>query len=446
MTPLLANFLAEAARSTPVVWEGDLCVAGGSCTGVFAAVRAARLGLSVALVEENVIFGGMATAAQVNEWHSLDDIHDCSRIIGGLTVEILDRLRVRGALLELPAGQRGRFRFNSAELAAELDELVTANRIRPFLAARCVTAVRDGPRVLAAVIEDKSGRRALRAARFIDATGDGDLLRRAGFTATRSDRLQPVSAQALVGGLAHREAWSTVSARAYASGYPLGNSAPWFMDYPGSSDLVNVYGPRMSGVDGSDAEHLTTALLAGRRHIRTLLDTYRATLKNVPVVIAWPHALGVRQTWQATCLHRLTGEELMRGQEFPDTIARGTYPIDIHHSGGTLLRYLDGREEIVAADGSRRHARWRNVSESPACYHIPYRCLVPREAENLLVAGRLLDADTEAFGGVRVMVNMNQTGEAVGVAAALSLGTGRPVAEVAPEDLVAALREGGSCL
>jgi len=53
----------EPAREVPVVWEGDLCVIGGSCTGVFAAVRAARLGLRVAVVENHTIFGGMATAA-----------------------------------------------------------------------------------------------------------------------------------------------------------------------------------------------------------------------------------------------------------------------------------------------------------------------------------------------------------------------------------------------
>ena len=65
------NLLHEPARDVPVAWEGDLCVLGGSCTGVFAAVAAARRGLKVALVEMNGFFGGVATAGLVNIWHSV---------------------------------------------------------------------------------------------------------------------------------------------------------------------------------------------------------------------------------------------------------------------------------------------------------------------------------------------------------------------------------------
>jgi hypothetical protein len=75
---------------------------------------------------------------------------------------------------------------------------------------------------------------------------------------------------------------------------------------------------------------------------------------------------------------------------------------------------------------------------------VPYRSLVPRDAENVLVAGRVLDADREAFGGVRVMVNMNQTGEAAGVAAALAVKHGWDVAGVDVQALRRELANGGS--
>ena len=64
-----AATVSEPARRTPVVHECDLCVIGGSCTGVFAAVAAARLGAKVALIESNGFFGGVATASLVNIWH-----------------------------------------------------------------------------------------------------------------------------------------------------------------------------------------------------------------------------------------------------------------------------------------------------------------------------------------------------------------------------------------
>ena len=65
--------ILEPSRSVPVLAEADVCVVGGSCTGVFAAVRAARLGARVVLVEQLNCFGGTATASMVNIWHSLHD-------------------------------------------------------------------------------------------------------------------------------------------------------------------------------------------------------------------------------------------------------------------------------------------------------------------------------------------------------------------------------------
>ena len=130
-----------------------------------------------------------------------------------------------------------------------------------------------------------------------------------------------------------------------------------------------------------------------------------------------------------------------------DAIANGIYPLDVHHPCGTDLRYLDGREEKVSRDGVRRWGRWRaEGTPSPLCYHVPYRSLVPREAENLLVAGRVLDADRDGFGGVRVMVNMNQTGEAAGVASALAAKHEIPVGDVDTAELRRSLRDGGSII
>jgi 2-polyprenyl-6-methoxyphenol hydroxylase-like FAD-dependent oxidoreductase len=441
------SHIAEPARQTPVVFEADLCIAGGSCTGVFAAVRAARLGLKVALIEQNTLFGGMAVAAQVNTWNNTFDTQGETRIIGGLTIEVMERLTQRGAVQKLPAGKRVEFIFNSAELAAELDALVTEHKIRPFLSTRVVAASRTGNRIEAAVVEDKSGRRAIRAHQFIDASGDGDLIRRAGFAAYKPGVLQAVNMQALISGFdtINIDYAQAVKERAESYNYPRVNNALWPMAWPGVEGLRNVFGPRLNGVDASDAEQLTETLIEGRRQHRAFIDMVREAGGPQLHIAAWPHALGVRETWHAHCLHPLTADELLRGEMFPDAIASGTYPVDVHSPEGTLLRYLDGTESFVGADGIQRMSRWRDESTpTPRCYHIPYRSLVPREAENVLVAGRVLDADREAFGGVRVMVNMNQTGEAAGVASALALRSGVNVAQVEAGVLRAELAAGGS--
>lgn len=74
----------EEAREIPVVWEGDVCVLGGSATGVFAAIRAARMGARVCLIERQNYFGGTATSGLVNIWHSLMDFDYREQIIAGL--------------------------------------------------------------------------------------------------------------------------------------------------------------------------------------------------------------------------------------------------------------------------------------------------------------------------------------------------------------------------
>ena len=450
-------WIFEPARHTPIACEVDLCVVGGSCTGVFAAVRAARLGLSVALIEQNVLFGGMATAALVNEWHSTRDVAGQKTIIGGLTQEVMARLRKRGVVSEMGSG-RIQWRFNAAELALELDALVRnpdgeKGFIRPFLAARCVGAIAESRGEKTAIsgvfIEDRSGRRAIRARFWVDASGDGVLLRAAGLGAWKNETLQPVNLQALQRGWQEIENGVLDRARknwADEFGYPHENAAPWPVGVSGADELRNVFGPRLNGVDASDADQYTHALLEGRRMQRALCLMLEKESGQPFSVVAHAHALGVRQTWQACCEHRLRGEELLRGEPFFDAIAKGTYPLDIHSAQGTSLRYLDGREEQISVSGERLWTRWRDENESPTCYQIPFRALVPQNSANLVVAGRLLDADAQAFGGARVMVNCNQMGEAAGVAAFLCLQNRSAPSQLDAPALRSTLNAGGSLL
>ena len=179
-------FISEPERQIPVVGEFDLCVLGGSCTGVFAAVRAARLGLSVAIVERMGCFGGVATLSLVNVWHSSLDEPFEKQIFAGLTIEVMDRLRLRQAVTDYPNCPHYAWVFNSTELQIELDELIQESRITPHLhTAFAAPHVEDG-RLKAVVVENKDGRQAIRARFFIDATGDGDLCQRLGLETYRA--------------------------------------------------------------------------------------------------------------------------------------------------------------------------------------------------------------------------------------------------------------------
>ncbi len=168
------KYIREPEREVPIVDEVDLVVVGGSCTGVFAAVRAAQRGLSVAIVEKHNCFGGVATAGNVNVWHSLHDTIGERRIISGFTQEVLDRLSARDAVLASP-NPSSAYRINTEELKIELDDLVVGHGITPYLHAFYAGPVVEHGKLEAIIVENKSGRGAIRAQQFIDATGDADL-------------------------------------------------------------------------------------------------------------------------------------------------------------------------------------------------------------------------------------------------------------------------------
>ncbi len=445
--------IREAERDTPVVDEVDVCVIGGSCTGVFAAVTAARMGMKAAVVEAQGLFGGVATAALVSIWHSDMDTVFGRTIIGGLTREVIDRLSRRDAVVELPKCEHSGFILNTAELAIELDELVTAASVRPFLHARFAAPVVEDGRVVAAIIEDKTGRRAIRARVFIDATGDGDLIARVPYEFTLRGDLQPPTTCAHVGGSAGAEKIAALFGEALASGEvdaPHGFS--WSTQFAGAAPLALVAGTRAPGADCSDADSLTQAEIETRRQIRAIMDWIRARGGDFAdaTLAALPASIGIRETRHCRCLHTVTEEEVLNGTRFDDAIANGSYRVDVHHSDkpGLTFRYLDGREVYVVPGAQSVIGRWRDEKpgDDPTFYQIPYRSLVPRGAPNVLVAGRLMDADRGAYGAVRVMVNCNQTGEAAGAAASLSISGGIDVADVDTGELRSRLADGGSVI
>jgi len=453
-TPRTMDTLHEASRDVPVVARVDLCVVGGSCTGVFAAVAAARLGLSVALVEQGGFFGGVATAGLVNVWHSTLDTEFRRTVIAGLTAETVDRLRSRRAVADTGPSDSVHYALNTEELKVELDDLVTEAGVRPFLHARfAAVATADGVPV-AAIIEDKSGRRAIRAAQFIDATGDGDLLARAGLPFETWGDLQPPTTCAVLRGIqdiAQRNPGFNLGRAVFDSDH--GADVPagflWSRACVGHPEDVMVAGTRVPGADCSDADQLTRAEIEGRRQVRAICDLLRAKCEGGEAVslVALPAMIGIRETRHATCLHRLTEREVLDGVRFPDAIANGSYRVDVHHSDkpGLTFRYLDGRELYVVPGRETVAGRWRPAQdENPTVYQIPYRSLVPRGARNVLVAGRLIDADRGAYGAVRVMVNCNQTGEAAGTAAWLAMESGADVADIDTDALRQTLARQGA--
>lgn len=441
------NTIEEPPRQTPVIAETDLCVVGGSCTGVFAAVRAARLGLKVVLIEKLNAFGGVATNGLVCVWHSLLNTTHDRKIIGGLTEELINRLRTREACRFARNSPDMGSIFNSEELKIELDELLREHGIEVMLHTSFAAPVINDGKLDAVIVENKSGRQAVRARCFIDASGDGDLAAAAGIPFTVDPHLQPPTTCAKIRGLAGLDLRTLYNNHCHEYGLP--RDAGWDVEIPQGQGIRMHANTHVFGVDVSDARQLTHAEMEGRRSIRALMDMVRKHHpERIPDLnlLALSSSIGARESRHFKTIYGLTEDDVLNGIRFPDAIANGSYRVDVHHpeGGGWLLKYLDGTQTSYTHAG-REDGRWRDpVAENPTFYQIPYRSIIAANVPNLILAGRMLGCDRNAFGAVRVMVNLNQVGEAAGVAASIALEQNVAVQAVDTALLRDRLKDGGS--
>ena len=452
------DYVKERSKRIAVVEEVDVCVLGGSCTGVFAAIRAARLGAKTAIIESQNCFGGVATTGMVCIWHTLYDTHFNEKIISGLTEELVSRLKKRkNAVVEYlhsegPARMDTltQFRINTEELKFELDEMILEAGITPYLHTFYSAPHMEDGVLKAVLIENKSGRSAIKAKVFIDATADGDLCMHLGAESHKADELQPASVAARVYDNRKRdEIDATIHAHLDECGM---KDIGWTgHPIPGADNVTLWMKPKMC-YDCSDGKQLTLAEIEGRRQIRAMMDVVRKHMEGGEdiTVLALASRVGIRETRQIKCKYRITFEDIINGERFDDAVVNCCYPPDIHHrdTPGTTYYYLDGVtvsssfEEPIPIE-----RRWREAKNAPTFWQIPYRCLVPEvplKLNNVLVCGRAIDADKKAFGAIRVMISTNQTGEAAGVAAYLAATSKLSVEKMDTQLLRETMKNGGS--
>ena len=447
--PLQGAAVPQSFLSTlPCAGSFDVVVVGGSCTGVFAALRAAERGLSVALIEMAGGFGGTATQGLVSVWHSLYSSDGRTKIIGGLTEEVIEELVRRGEGRKAKPGNPSIGTIlNVAGLQMLLDERVNAVKaITPMLHTRVAATVGGAGRIDAVVVADKSGLRLVRGRFFIDATGDADLCRfTPGFKVWRQpkEKMQAHTVCAILSGIdrvrAKYPAFSYAEVMKAKYGANVGHRFGWDMPVVGAQGLTMHAYSRALGRDPSVPEDLTRIEMDCRAQIRRLVDAANRAFpmppgEGIALVSVAAHA-GLRESCHIEGLYRLTTKDILYGTRFPDAVAKGSYRVDIHEGEGITFRYLDGREQRMekGPDGEARwvEGRWREPGpDMPTWYEIPYRSIVPKGSVNVLAPGRALDCERDGYGACRVMVNCNQLGEAAGYAAAEALRQGIAASEV----------------
>ncbi len=426
--------------STPVEEAGDVVVFGAGSAGIGAALAAARRGCRVTLVDPAGFPGGTMVSGL-----PLLGAHDGLRnVVGGIYAEIGSRLEQRGGR-EIDRYSPTAWHVDHEKLKVLLIEMLAEAGVALRLHTLLARAVVAEQRIAYAVTEGQGGRRALRAPLFIDASGDADLAHHAGVPTEKGRRDGATQAMTLMFGVGGidldafsawggyqrlEESWREISERGnFRNPRRISLSQMWGPTSRVGERAFNA--TRVLAADGTDAASLSRAEVDGRLQVWEFME--RFLRPHIPgfgrAFVAWTSAkIGVRETRRILGEYVLTADDILRFRDFPDAVVYGSYPIDIHSPLG------DGTDFRDAEFYGGRH------------WSIPYRSLVPRNIDNLLVAGRCLSATHEALSAVRVMASTVAMGEAVGAAAALCRERGCAPRDLSPAVLRADLAAHGAWL
>lgn len=375
--------------------NADVIVAGGGTAGCAAAVAAARRGHRVLLVEESNALGGTSTSGGVWEWFASQDG------LGDLFDTLKRELSRYGSL-------QGRH-FNGEHLKLIWQSLAEEAGVQVLLHGSLLEARVTDSRVTGVSIASCSRLLSASGTVFVDATGEGDLAALAGARFAQGD---PQTGRTLHLTLTFTlcDAGRPVTPYLPAGLAPLSTAA----DLPGLLALAPLADGRIycnmtkvMGLDPTDPLDLSAAELQARRQVAQVVHFLQRTDYPTFTLAATGSHIGVREGRRILGDYVLSENDILgpEPRDFPDGIAVATAQVDFH----SLTR--------------PGNAGWRQRVEP---YAIPLRCLLVRDVDNLLVAGKCLSADQVAQSSLRMTPTCCATGQAAGTAAALMLECGLP--------------------
>ena len=402
----------------------DVVVVGGGPGGICAAVGAAKEGASALLVERYGFLGGMATAGLVNPFmgYSVEG----RRLTSAVFDELLERLERRGALAA------GGHVFDDESMKFVLDEMMREHGVDLLLHSTFTNVEMEGRSIQAVQTMGKSGRIDLQGTIYVDSTGDGDLAALAGapieMGRSQDGLCQPMTLCFRIGGVSGEPKVSDL--RKELTDIYLAAKASGEIDMPREDILIfatmvphifHFNTTRVVQRDATDTLDMTAAELEGRRQTAELLDLFRKYSPRFKdaYLVKMAAQIGVRESRRVMGEYVITVDDVLEAVKFDDGIARSRYPVDIHSptGEGTVIQHLPPGE----------------------FYEVPYRCLVPKNVDNLLIGARCISSTHEAHSSLRVMPVVAGIGEAAGIAAAWAVQQGIPPRQVDGAKLKAAV-------
>ena len=389
----VSSYVRERAHKIPVVASADVVVVGGGAAGVAAAVCAARGGSSVLLIEKTNYLGGLWTGGlvlPVLATYGKGRRESWDKAVKGICAEVCDTLLDNGWAVN-PLNPR----VDPEAAKYLLDKMIYEAGVKILYNATAAGVTMSGNRISSVLVDCNTGRIAVKCRMVVDASGDGMVFHWAG---------DPYEA---------RRYHITVLGR--MAGCPVHEE-----EAPSARGMELIGSGTREAMDGLDVFKVSEKQQQGRLTIWEKVQELKKKdgYENAYLTEIAP-TTGVRVTRVLDSLHNVTLEDSMEWTEYPDVIG------------------MSGVCDPFTYKGRRIERADRPV------WQIPYRALVPRQTQNLLVAGRCFGYDQGITWDAREISTCMVTGQAAGVAASLAVNARCAAKDVNIAALQKALREAG---
>ena len=422
--------------------EYDVIIIGGGPAGCASAWSAARCGAKTLLLESSGALGGMATMGLVTSWAPFSDKE--KMIYRGFAKTVFEKSR--DAMPNVAKDALDWVPLSPEALKVIYDEELKAVNVDVEFFATAVGVEMNGETIEKIYVAKKDGVHEYRAKVFIDCTGDANIAAFAGvpFEKGSSDgELQPATLCFIIANI-NTEALKNVNLYGYSENspiqqiiesdeYPLITQSHLCVDYL-ADGIISFNAGHIFDSDGTDPRCVSDAIMRGRR----LAEEYHRAFRDVmpeafgkSFLIATAPLLGIRETRRIQGKYVFTVNDYLQRRSFEDEISRNCYYIDLHQSHSA--------SELPELD-----TQYLSLYQAGESHGIPYRCLVPLNTKNLLVAGRAISSDRLSNASLRVMPNCLTTGEAAGIGAYLACKNNVDVADVDIYELRKILKENGA--
>lgn len=406
------QYITEELR-TPVAGEYDVIVVGGGPSGSAAAISAARKGMKTLLLEKTQCLGGMWTSGFINP------LFDCENK-SGLLAEIIGELKKDDAW-----GGFWNKSFNYEYMKALLERLSREAGVEVLYDTRYSRPITEAGAIRGVIAENIGGRKAYLGKVVIDASADAAVAYDCGVKCFIGEdgfeSCQSMTMMFVVGNVPHKYKEGLMLYEVLEKAFEKqgkGRHSPFRVPYmipAPNADFAVIQLTHVHGKDPLDAESMTQAVIEGRKQVLECFEAlkfYDDDFRDLVLITSAPQ-MGVRESRRIEGEYTIKAQDLLDGLIPEDSVTVATFGIDIHDSKNT--------EQHVA-------------HTEP--YGIPYRAMLPKGIDGLIVAGKTISGDHVAMASYRVTGDCCAMGEAAGYAAAYAVKNHKSVKEITAKEFL----------